>query len=104
MRIAVVSLFCRFTPACAGKMHVVARLPACPPVHPRVRGEDAWGERGQIRARGSPPRARGRFRIAQCEADIERFTPACAGKMIDSSISYPVDSVHPRVRGEDICG
>ena len=90
----------RITPACAGKSgisYLDARISAD---HPRVCGEKAPTSISTVRARGSPPRVRGKERgIAEEILDIG-ITPACAGKSVDLLWSGLVETDHPRVCGE----
>ncbi len=49
----------RFTPACAGTWPCLRGSALARPVHPRVRGDMAFLDRGVYPKCGSPPRARG---------------------------------------------
>ncbi len=92
----------RFTPACAGKMPQIRALRRRNTVHPRVRGEDCGASNRCASACGSPPRARGRCDFLICHFSFSRFTPACAGKILNWMPGITMKPVHPRVRGEDI--
>ncbi|RSX51073.1 hypothetical protein D2E24_1913 [Bifidobacterium samirii] len=92
----------RFTPACAGK--ICRARPAGPPapVHPRLRGEDEHHPGAGYLFDGSPPLARGRYGLQGQDRLPDRFTPACAGKIVGSVVSSGARPVPPpRLRGED---
>ena len=50
---------------------------------------------------GSPPHTRGRSPSSAGTKVIDRFTPAYAGKILDSAFANASLEVHPRIRGED---
>ena len=52
--------------------------------------------------RGSPPRVRGKPRAPQKVVDIDRITPACAGKTASVCLSSAQSKDHPRVCGENL--
>ena len=95
-----VGMFGRFSPACAGngisdtgQLHPI-------PVQPRVCGErlgmsDFISERD-----GSAPRVRGTEDAAGEDAQLVRFSPACAGNGTFNSKDFNATSVQPRVCGE----
>ena len=70
----------RITPACAGKTVRPYQTIVCPPDHPRVCGENLPKRFRQPRARGSPPRVRGKLYVIGRDNVKWRITPACAGK------------------------
>jgi len=55
-----IEAYCRITPACAGKSHLLLSLPAA--------------------SDGSPLRVQGKVTISSVLDGIDRITPACAGK------------------------
>ena len=69
----------RFIPACAGSRLPSANPPTKGPVHPRVRGEQAWQVSQVKLALGSSPRARGAGGLQITNGLPPRFIPACAG-------------------------
>ena len=69
----------RFIPACAGNTPRRCRSTCGSPVHPRVRGEHAFGDLPGRAAFGSSPRARGTPRDRNGGPERLRFIPACAG-------------------------
>ena len=74
----------RITPACAGKT-VAALFHASPKTdHPRVCGENALTGLAAEKARGSPPRVRGKPATSAARGRTLRITPACAGKTLVS--------------------
>ncbi len=91
-----------FIPACAGNTASARSTSMGFSVHPRVRGEhEATGEGGAA-AFGSSPRARGTRGPPRSRIRNRRFIPACAGNTVGRSCTMPLESVHPRVRGEHI--
>ena len=88
------------TPACAGKRTVTTKEAFQKQDHPRVCGEKARPCGRLQRPQGSPPRVRGKVRLAGLHHLIYRITPACAGKS-SFSIFFSRPAVdHPRVCGE----
>ena len=71
----------RFTPTCVGKTSPTVIHGPRTPVHPHVRGEDAW--------------------ILAAVFRFGRFTPTCVGKTTTPRSLPPPSAVHPHVRGED---
>ena len=70
----------RFTPTCVGKTNTGLRLTCALPVHPHMRGEDAWAKYSRKSSGGSPPHAWGRLvMIGELFSNL-RFTPTCVGK------------------------
>ena len=68
------------TPACAGKSGWHSCCPGCNRDHPRVCGEKVLLIIGISKARGSPPRVRGKVSERLMGGNYARITPACAGK------------------------
>ena len=69
--------------------------------HPRLRGEDANGQRRSGEYRETPPLTRGRL---DRRADLRKVcgnTPAYAGKTVLVDICLQTRRKHPRLRGED---
>ena len=91
----------RITPACAGKTGSSAAWMALRTDHPRMRGEDPSSSGWRVRARGSPPHARGRLPSTSPSNSPARITPACAGKTTRLSRRSRSVADHPRMRGED---
>ena len=110
------------TPACAGKRYRYPFMPSSVRDHPRVRGEKADDDIGQIEIVGSPPRARGKGRRRRVDTwcsgitpacagksgyygvldALPGITPACAGKSAENCKSSAPQRDHPRVRGEKL--
>ena len=88
------------TPACAGKSDAKDCQDPRREDHPRVCGEKLLRPCRPHRARGSPPRVRGKV----CNGIIirvhHRITPACAGKSFDAGSGTGTHWDHPRVCGE----
>ncbi len=91
----------RFTPTCVGTMMGPPPGPPGMPVHPHVRGDDAGVNGAALTLAGSPPRAWGRWHVAECLMDKRRFTPTCVGTISTPFPSGEGGSVHPHVRGDD---
>jgi len=68
--------------------------------HPRVRGDGAASSRIFTPRQGSPPRARGRPRLARRVVLRRGITPACAGTARAPSWKAARRRDHPRVRGD----
>ena len=90
----------RFIPAGAGNTVVISTVSAPASVHPRGRGEHAWGNPRFSRKGGSSPRARGTRRCCQRSPGQGRFIPAGAGNTATAASARGCDTVHPRGRGE----
>src|SRR5256885_1684827 len=71
-------------------------------VHPRMRGDDRKGSTQSPPFHGSPPHARGRWSDHVLLHAGTRFTPACAGTMASGGRRGPLQSVPPRLRGDDV--
>ena len=93
----------RITPACAGKrMDSLAKYCDIKD-HPRVCGEKIKYIINLSTAAGSPPRVRGKGRMAAHGRLPDRITPACAGKRIRCKPAHCPKWDHPRVCGEKYC-
>ena len=90
----------RFIPACAGNRPRNDNRDLSGSVHPRVCGEQTSAKDQGHSQRGSSPRVRGTARCGPWGISPLRFIPACAGNRISAITSAGVDSVHPRVCGE----
>ena len=90
----------RFIPACAGNSRPQEGQALHPPVHPRVRGEQAVPWSVSNAQAGSSPRARGTGVSGNYTFQEIRFIPACAGNSACGGIISDPTTVHPRVRGE----
>ena len=77
------------TPACAGKTNYGAEGQGHGWDHPRVCGENDAAAELHIPELGSPPRVRGKPPEAMGRERGEGITPACAGKTLRSSSSFP---------------
>ncbi len=73
----------RFIPACAGSSPATGTAVRCPPVHPRVRGEQILTNSILRGVFGSSPRARGADLLTEFFSFSYRFIPACAGSRIE---------------------
>ena len=94
--------FGRITPAGAGKTLLFANFRAFQWDHPRRCGENSILLKLHVAAEGSPPQVRGKLR-ARCRLhDINRITPAGAGKTLKQKRQYAVNEDHPRRCGENI--
>ena len=91
----------RITPACAGKTASPRRSPAAVKDHPRVCGENFLERLSESRSRGSPPRVRGKLYLLKGEKNMNRITPACAGKTAHERCRISNAEDHPRVCGEN---
>ena len=92
----------RITPACAGKTHSVGALVHGLQDHPRVCGENVAPPVFLCRARGSPPRVRGKLDYFLFAPTLTRITPACAGKTNTLVTFLNQSKDHPRVCGENV--
>ena len=90
------------TPACAGKSRSTNVLEWGFKDHPRVCGEKAILELRLKLSVGSPPRVRGKAMDSDPTVDMERITPACAGKSVESQQPERDFEDHPRVCGEKL--
>ena len=90
----------RFIPACAGNSrHLLPVMPLAP-VHPRVCGEQSKRRIRITSPRGSSPRVRGTGKARFQRRVPRRFIPACAGNRPGRLSCATIQSVHPRVCGE----
>ncbi len=92
----------RFIPAYAG--NACAAQPAgCElAVHPRIRGERAWGFPSVSGFSGSSPHTRGTPTVSRAFWQRTRFIPAYAGNANAPYPKLPTLPVHPRIRGERV--
>ncbi len=90
----------RITPACAGKRTWWGSPSCSGGDHPRVCGEKCQSRFFAASAAGSPPRVRGKGNIEKIGIQIDRITPACAGKRVLGILRCFVRTDHPRVCGE----
>ena len=88
------------TPACAGKSRVRMAFFLVLRDHPRVCGEKSTTLPGGGRARGSPPRVRGKAKGRAEHLAATGITPACAGKRTLHRFHRLEYQDHPRVCGE----
>ena len=97
---AVVTLFKRFIPACAGNASVRRKAWGDDAVHPRMRGERTGDDGGVDDVAGSSPHARGTLGSEWTDMVQSRFIPACAGNANEKAGTPGRSAVHPRMRGE----
>ncbi len=92
----------RITPAYAGKTLRDRRTVASTADHPRVCGENYLEIDRPPAERGSPPRMRGKHKNAETKAELQRITPAYAGKTGRGGMYQATATDHPRVCGENL--
>ena len=92
----------RFIPAGAGNTAPLIAWIASPTVHPRGRGEHGRAHSKILQKRGSSPRARGTRGGRQLNNSTWRFIPAGAGNTVTQHQTPPLQTVHPRGRGEHV--
>ena len=90
----------RFIPACAGNSQERYAEYRYKPVHPRLRGELKTVVNMPSTTIGSSPLARGTHVPSAMIISRARFIPACAGNSKMKTYEIPLNSVHPRLRGE----
>ena len=91
----------RITPACAGKTLDIKVSEMDNEDHPRVCGKDIivlFKNRNNL---GSPPRVRERLHVPIYGDELDRITPACAGKTVSLQEELYASWDHPRVCGKD---
>ena len=93
----------RITPAHAGKTLAEALRAFIEADHPRACGENREGQHGKPGDTGSPPRMRGKHRLAAFRGRGHRITPAHAGKTGRAGALAPAAADHPRACGENPC-
>ena len=72
----------RFTPTCVGTTSITSPRKTLFPVHPHVRGDNAWERVNEKLLNGSPPRAWGQQIRSQRLQGHRRFTPTCVGTTV----------------------
>ena len=88
-------------PAWAGKTHPRRNRPRRRWAHPRVGGENGFGDLLLSHDRGSSPRGRGKLAtVAELQMHL-RLIPAWAGKTPRCGSTRSRTSAHPRVGGEN---
>ena len=90
------------TPACAGKRRQPVHRATPRQDHPRVCGEKFFLLCCCAILKGSPPRMRGKERLAKNQRSVHGITPAYAGKRKVCDGSRHETRDHPRVCGEKI--
>ena len=90
----------RFIPACARNRIRSAKPYRMKSVHPRVCGEQKCDSEIGDAANGSSPRVRGTAATPESNCRANRFIPACAGNSCKAIGQQILQSVHPRVCGE----
>ncbi len=88
-------------PACAGKTVGRIAFPTVQQAHPRMRGENIFGNGTIFDAKGSSPHARGKPRAERAKEIVKRLIPACAGKTPPHQPARNSLWAHPRMRGEN---
>ena len=88
------------TPAWAGKRYDQLGRRAQRQDHPRMGGEKPSVREMLSDLMGSPPRGRGKARIAHQESQCQRITPAWAGKSDGEPDADAESQDHPRMGGE----
>ena len=96
----VMALFCRITPAYAGKSRNRPAAQKRVWDHPRLCGEKEPQKYPAFRPRGSPPPMRGKVVIARYGTSSNRITPAYAGKSVHGVSRCHAVWDHPRLCGE----
>ena len=91
---------CGITPARAGKSGPKAGCRCCSWNYPRSRGEKQILAAGSVAWRELPPLARGKDWYEQNGIEINRITPARAGKSSSSCSTVARQRNYPRSRGE----
>ena len=102
LALAVLVMYMRITPACAGKTpeSLSSHFPTTN--HPRVCGENYSWDIDKRCDYGSPPRVRGKLHVHTMQAREQRITPACAGKTAGDRRIRTAGADHPRVCGENL--
>ena len=90
------------TPAGAGKTLQAAFCGLPGKDHPRGCGENAFYEKRNCIAGGSPPRMRGKLLIIAPKLCLGGITPADAGKTLHASAHSRLSGDHPRGCGENV--
>ena len=93
----------RFIPACAGNRTLMPWPYWRRTVHPRVCGEQKPDTNQEEKTDGSSPRVRGTASGHMMWTLENRFIPACAGNRSFLEKAFPLQPVHPRVCGEQVC-
>ena len=91
----------RITPAHAGKTQLFPAHQGQRADHPRACGENRKPKTHNTRAKGSPPRMRGKPHSNRGLQKCCRITPAHAGKTTLHSLSCELQTDHPRACGEN---
>ena len=97
-----VSSSTRITPAGAGKTYVFAAASVSPQDHPRRCGENALAAASANKSSGSPPQVRGKLPPYSQIGQLDRITPAGAGKTRHSLPRKAEHKDHPRRCGENL--
>ena len=94
----------RFIPAGAGNSIEMHGSITPETVHPRWRGEQLRHALNEKQFFGSSPLARGTEFPMTVQMTVVRFIPAGAGNRVQVVAPRSSGSVHPRWRGEQMCG
>ena len=97
----LIPLIFRITPAGAGKTLGIGGSVFPRQDHPRRCGENACTFTVELNNKGSPPQVRGKPITEAFKADIDRITPAGAGKTWRLRQTLPTAQDHPRRCGEN---
>ena len=98
--LALIAIFERFSPACAGNALARTFQNLAHMVQPRVCGERRTIAGNAANVDGSAPRVRGTPLMPPSQRSFGRFSPACAGNAWPSSCDIVHVTVQPRVCGE----
>ena len=101
LRIFLVAIDYRITPACAGKTVHKSRNAKRPWDHPRMCGENPLRFVLADTHKGSPPHVRGKLRLLLALSNPLGITPACAGKTRNLPLKRRQRRDHPRMCGEN---
>ena len=91
----------RITPAPAGKTQLYMYRSSPRPDHPRTCGENLLSSLLSSPIRGSPPHLRGKRSLFEMSQEIQRITPAPAGKTKIVAAAIGACADHPRTCGEN---
>ena len=91
----------RLIPACAGKTTAATSPSGGGSAHPRMRGENFFGDEFRFNESGSSPHARGKPSSRLIGFPPCGLIPACAGKTGYRRTRGRPCGAHPRMRGEN---
>ena len=91
----------RITPAYAGKTSCVLSSGLRDRDHPRMCGKNRTNYRIQVQVLGSPPHVREKQDFENKLLELNRITPACAGKTFWNLFFVTIIWDHPRMCGKN---